>query len=162
MSSTILTSCTTQYWANTTGISICHSYKALFAFTVSGTAAHLAHLWLDLVVRRRQNHLGAYDPMDSTPGLGLGDDPMGVKMADRRSESVSASGGGYEAVPPPMPGATYANALEHGHAGEAAQFYDAAPARSRRGAPRVRFSSYDRDGYRHPAEQTGYDPAMYR
>lgn len=98
----------------------------------------------------------------------LGEDPMDVKLADRRSESVSVSNATatYEAVPPPMSGAhqqpPYAHTLEYGHAGEAAQYYDAAPARSRRGAPRVRFGSYEQEGYRYPVGQTGYDPAMYR
>lgn len=165
MAHTILATCGSQYWANTTGIAVCRGYKALFAFTVTGTASHVAALWLDVIVRRRQTRLGAYDPMGSTPG-GFGDDPMDVKLADRRSESVSTAA--YEAVPPPPPmagshsAAPYAQTLEYGHAGEAAQYYDAAPARSRRGAPRVRYSSHDQDGYRYPAGQTGYDPAMYR
>lgn len=161
MAHTLLATCGTTYWANATGIAVCRGYKALFAFTVTGTASHVAALWLDLIVRRRQTRLGAYDSMGSTAG-GFGDDPMDVKMADRRSESVSTAA--YEAVPPPPPhsAAPYAQMLEYGHAGEAAQYYDAAPARSRRGAPRVRFSSYERDGFRYPPAQTGYDPAMYR
>lgn len=168
MAHTVLTSCGTQYWANKTGISVCRSYKALFAFTVTGTASQIAALWLDLIVRRRQTRLGAYDPMGSTPAM-LGEDPMDVKLADRRSESVSNTTATYEAVPPPMSGAQhhqphqpYVQTLEYGHAGEAAQYYDAAPARSRRGAPRVRFSSYEQGHYGYPGGQTGYDPAMYR
>ncbi|KAJ5595101.1 uncharacterized protein N7459_001309 [Penicillium hispanicum] len=164
MSGTILTSCGTKYWANSTGISICRSYKALFTFTVLGCAAHIAALALDVIVRRRQTRLGAYGPMESTAAFGLGDDPMDVKMSDRRSQSVS--GVAYDAVPAPMAGAhhapSYSNGFEQAHEGEAAQYYDAAPARSRRSAPRVRFSSYEQSGYQHPAEQTGYDPAMYR
>lgn len=164
MSSTILTSCGTQYWGNSTGISVCRSYKALFAFTVLGLALAIAALVLDVVVRRRQTRLGVYGPMDSTAAFGIGEDPMDVKMADRRSQSLS--GTPYDATPQPLLGAhhapSYSNGFEHEHAGEAAQYYDAVPAMSRRGAPRVRFSSYEQGGYHHPAEQTSYDPGMYR
>lgn len=159
MAHTILTSCTVHYWANHTGIAVCRGYKALFAFTVTGTASQIAALWLDLVVRRRQTRLGVYDAMGSTTG-GLGEDAMDVKLADRagQSEPAYSPDKRYEAVPPPMSGAQqygtpYAQTLESGHAGEAAMFYDTAPARSRRGAPRVSYRSYG---------QMGYDPAMYR
>lgn len=159
---TILTSCTTRYWANHTGIAVCRGYKALFAFTVTGTVCQIAALWLDLVIRRRQTRVGGYDPMGSTTG-GLGEDAMDVKLADRGSGSESGSAfwnpnKSLDTVPPSMSGAQlqgrpYAQTLESGHAGEAAMFHDAAPARSRRGAPRVRYSSYG---------QMGYDPAMAR
>lgn len=160
MAHTILTSCGTQYWGNKTGISVCRSYKGLFAFTVAGTVASVASIWLDVIVRRRANRLGAYDPMGSMAAIG--EDPADVKLADR-NESVS--GVKYDAVPPPMSGAAgapYNHTPEYSHAGEAAQYYDSAPARSRRGESRVRFDTYDHGGYGAPAQQTGYDPAMYR
>ncbi|KAJ5105652.1 hypothetical protein NUU61_002999 [Penicillium alfredii] len=174
MANTILTTCTPQYWGNATGMNVCRTYKALFSFTVSGLAAYIAHLWLDAVVRRRQNRLGTYGPMGSDePGLLAGDLYADVKLADRRSESVSAPVHAYESVPPTGSGAlhvpphppAYTQTLESDHAGEAQQYYEDAPARSQRGAPRVRFSAYDRQGYhayQAPAEQTSYDPAMYR
>lgn len=164
---TVFTACTTTYWANKTGIAVCRSYKALFAFTLTATVSQVAALWLDLVVRRRQTRLGAYDPMGSTPGM-LGEDSTDVKLADRGSESGSNATAEYDTVPPPMLGAQqqqqqpYTRTLEQGHAGEAAQFYETASARSRRGTPRVRYSSYEQEGYRYPGGPTGYDPAMYR
>jgi len=158
MAHTILTSCNTQYWGNKTGIIVCRSYKALFAFTVTGTVSSIASLWLDVIVRRRANRLGAYNPMGSVAAIG--EDPADVKLADR---SGSGSDVVYDAVPPvPGAGVPYNSALEYGHAGEAVQYYDSAPTRSRRGEPRVRFDAYDHGGYGAPAQQTGYDPAMYR
>lgn len=126
MSGTILTKCTTTYWATSTALSVCRSYKALFAFTVVGTAAYIAAIWLDVVVRRRQTRLGAYGPMGSS--VAVGEDPWDVKLAERRDSSAE---GRYDSVPQPE---------------------------QRRGAARVRFGQ----GYQHPAEQTGYDPAAYR
>ncbi|KAJ5090006.1 hypothetical protein N7532_008690 [Penicillium argentinense] len=159
MSSTILTKCGTEYWGNSTGISVCRSYKALFVFTILGTASYIASIALDFTVRRRQNRLGEYNPMGSH--LMPGEDPFDVKLADRNSETLS-----YDHVPPPMTGAQhatpYAHSFERGHADESEMFYDTAPARSGQAGPRVRFSAYDQGGYRHPAEQTGYDPAAYR
>lgn len=163
MYGTIGTSCTTQYWGNATGIKVCRSYKALFIFTVAGLASHLAAVALDAIVRRRQNRLGAYGPMESTPGLALGDDPADVKLGDRHPDAVA-----YDAVPPPMPGAhdahgahPYSHSVEYGHAGEAPDYRDDAPMYGQRDGPRVRFDSYDHGGYP-PAPQTGYDPARYR
>ncbi|KAI2794481.1 hypothetical protein POX_a01080 [Penicillium oxalicum] len=127
MSGTILTACTTEYWATATGISVCRTYKTLFAFTVLSTVGHIAAIWLDVVVRRRQTRLGAYDPMASTATVG--EDPWDVKLVERRDSAV---GGQYDGVPPPR---------EIGD-----------------GASRMRFQN----GYHHPAEQTGYDPAAYR
>lgn len=171
MSGTILTKCSAEYWANSTGISVCRSYKALFVFTVVGTAAYIASVALDAIVRRRQNRLGVYNPMESAAMLG--EDPSDVKLADRRSDPLD-----YNSVPPPMSGAQYAdappyshayshsysNSIEHGHAEESAMFLDDAPGRSGQAGPRVRFSAYDQDhaGYPHPADQTRYDPAGYR
>ena len=164
MSGTIITACDTKYWANSTGIGVCRTYKALFAFTILGCASCIAAIVLDIIVRRRQTRLGAYGPMESTTAFGIGEDPMDVKMADRRSQSVS--GIPYEAEPQPLLGAHHApsdsSGFENGHADEAAEYYDTAPARSRRGAPRVRYSSYGQSGYQHSSEQTGYDSGMYR
>ncbi|KAJ5671810.1 hypothetical protein N7507_000937 [Penicillium longicatenatum] len=140
MAHTILTSCTTQYWGNSTGENVCRMYKALFTFTILATASYIALLALDGIVRRRQNRFGVY-------GLaGPAEDHMELKLAGERDATAS---GGYEAVPPVMTGGythqntSYAHTLEQSHAGEAAEYYDAAPGMSRRG-------------------QTGYDPIMHR
>ncbi|KAK4860858.1 hypothetical protein LT330_004589 [Penicillium expansum] len=182
LSSTITTSCTTTYWGNSTGIAVCRSYKALFTFNIIGLVSYIAAVWLDVIVRRRQTRLGTYDPMGSHPGL---DDSgaFDVKMDDRLSESTPALHD-YDNVPPAMSGAhnqgygqghgqensqahaqgppVYEQNLEHAHTGEAQNYYDTAPGMSHRGAPRVRFSPHDQDGQQRPAENTGYDPAMYR
>ncbi|KAJ5525529.1 hypothetical protein N7494_012179 [Penicillium frequentans] len=138
MAHTILTSCTTEYWGNSTGENVCRMYKVLFTFTILATASNIALLALDGIVRRRQNRLGAY-------GLaGPAEDHMELKLAGERDAAS-----GYEAVPPVMTGGyrhqntSYAHTLEQSHAGEAAEYYDAAPGMSRRG-------------------QTGYDPIMHR
>lgn len=138
MSGTILTQCTTEYWATATGISVCRSYKALFAFTVLGAVSYIAAIWLDVVVRRRQTRLGAYGPMGTSATAG--EDPWDVKLVERR-DSVGeglghAHGHGF-----------YDGASSHESAGEAGW----RPSRGRVG-----------QGYQHPAEQTGYDPAAYR
>ncbi|KAJ5646762.1 hypothetical protein N7490_003134 [Penicillium lividum] len=143
MAHTILTSCTVQYWGNSTGENVCRMYKALFAFTILATASYIALLVLDGIVRRRQIRLGAY-------GLAVPDDHMELKLTGGRDASV---GQGYEAVPPVMAGGgygdgygngqntSYAHAVEQHHAGEAAEYYDSVPVR--RG-------------------QVGYDPIMHR
>ncbi|KAJ5196159.1 hypothetical protein N7449_006638 [Penicillium cf. viridicatum] len=170
LSSTITTSCTSTYWGNSTGIAVCRSYKALFTFTIIGLVSYIAAVWLDVIVRRRQTRLGTYDPMGSHPGL---DDSgaFDVKMDDRHSESTPALHD-YDNVPPAMSGghgqahaqgpSVYEHNMEHAHAGEAQNYYDTAPGMSHRGAPRVRFSAVDEDGHQRPAQNTGYDPAMYR
>lgn len=160
---TITTACTTTYWGNSTGIAVCRSYKALFTFNVIGLVSYIAAVWLDVIVRRRQTRLGAYNAMGSQPGL---DDSgaFDVKMDDRRSESIPALHD-YDNVPPTAPGYAqhpHERNAEYVHAGDAQNYYDSAPGMSHRGAPRVRFSAYEQDGYQRPAEQTGYDPAMYR
>ncbi|KGO69190.1 hypothetical protein PITC_096030 [Penicillium italicum] len=174
LSSTITTACTTTYWGNSTGIAVCRSYKALFTFNAVGLASHIAAVWLDVIVRRRQTRLGAYDAMSSHPGL---DDSgaFDVKMDDRHSESTPALHD-YDNVLPAMSGAhgqgyaqahaqgtpVYGQNLEHAQVGEAQNYYDTAPGMSHRGAPRVRFNPYAQDGHQRPADNTGYDPAMYR
>ncbi|KAJ5899515.1 hypothetical protein N7495_004259 [Penicillium taxi] len=157
MSSTILASCTKEYWGNSTGISVCHSYKALFAFTAVGTASYMAALALDVIVRGRQNRLGVYDPMNSQAAFAPGEDPMDFKLADRRSESVSAvhydaspASGGHHA--------TFSNGAEYSHAGEARGYYD--DAQASRGYGRV--DAYEQDEYHHASRQTGYDAGSYR
>jgi hypothetical protein len=151
---TITTTCTKTYWGNATGITVCRAYKALFTFNAIGVAAYLAAIWLDIIVRRRQTRLGAYDAMGSQPGL---DDSgaFDVKMDDRHSESTPALHD-YDNVPAHGHGGytPYERGSEAAHAGDAQSYYDAAPGMSRRGAPRVRFSG--------EREETGYDPAMYR
>ena len=164
MAHTILTACSTEYWANSTGMNVCRMYKALFAFTVSGCASYVSAVALDVIVRRRQTRLGAYGL--ATTGFAPGEDSMEAKLTDPRDDSNSGIHT-YDAVPAPVAGigghGPYNNsAFEHGHAGEAQQYYDDAPVRSRRGEPRVRFSSYEQGGYQHPPEQTGYDPVSHR
>jgi hypothetical protein len=166
LASTITTACTTTYWGNSTGISVCRTYKTLFTFTAIGLVSYIAAVWLDVIVRRRQTRLGVYDAMGSHPGL---DDSgaFDVKMDERHSESTPALHD-YDNVPPAMSGAHgqgppgYGHNLEYAHAGEAQNYYDTAPGMSHRGAPRVRFSAYDQGGQQRPTENTGYDPAMYR
>ncbi|KAJ5173238.1 hypothetical protein N7492_005831 [Penicillium capsulatum] len=161
MYGTIMTSCTTEYWGNATGINVCRTYKALFTFTALGLASHIAALALDAIVRRRQNRFGAYGPMSSTPGLGVGEDPADVKMADRHPDAVA-----YDTVPPLATGAhpyshSYSNSMEYTHAPDAHQYHDDVPMYGQHDGPRVRFNSYDQ-AYSHPAPQTSYDPAGYR
>lgn len=138
MSGTILTQCTAEYWATATGISVCRSYKALFAFTVLGAVSYIAAIWLDVVVRRRQTRLGAYGPMGSSPAVG--EDPWDVKLAERRDSVGEGLGHGHGH-------GFYDGASSHESAGETAW----RPSKGRAG-----------QGYQHPAEQTGYDPAAYR
>ncbi|KAJ5983992.1 hypothetical protein N7481_006091 [Penicillium waksmanii] len=165
MSGTILTKCTTADWANSTGISVCRSYKALFSFTVIGTAAYIASITLDVIVRRRVNRLGVYNPMESAAMLG--EDPADVKLANRRSDPfaydpdptppVMAGGNHYGDVPAYSHAYShsYSNSLDNAHAQESSGFLDNAHAGT---APRVRFGSDQ--GY--PPSQTQYDPAGYR
>ncbi|KAJ6160217.1 hypothetical protein N7497_004754 [Penicillium chrysogenum] len=159
LASTITTACTTTYWGNSTGISVCRTYKTLFTFTAIGLVSYIAAVWLDVIVRRRQTRLGVYDAMGSHPGL---DDSgaFDVKMDERHSESTPALHD-YDNVPPAMSGAHgqgppgYGHNLEYAHAGEAQNYYDTAPGMSHRGAPRVRFSAYDQGGQQRPTENTG-------
>ncbi|KAJ5387789.1 hypothetical protein N7509_010330 [Penicillium cosmopolitanum] len=165
MSGTILTKCTTADWANSTGISVCRSYKALFSFTVIGTAAYIASIALDVIVRRRVNRLGVYNPMESAAMLG--EDPADVKLANRRSDPfaydpdptppVMAGGNHYGDVPAYSHAYShsYSNSLDNAHAQESSGFLDNAHAGT---GPRVRFGSDQ--GY--PPSQTHYDPAGYR
>ncbi|CAI7635138.1 unnamed protein product [Penicillium glandicola] len=173
MSSSLTTSCTTTYWGNSTGITVCRSYKAVFAFIVIGLVSSIAAVWLDVIVRRRQTRLGEYDPMGSHPFDDSG--AFDVKMDDRHNELTPALHD-YDNVPPAMSGAhgqghpqappLYEGNSEHAHAGEAQDYYDSAPGMNHHGAPRVHFSAYDQeghqDGHQRPAEHTAYDPAMYR
>ncbi|CAI7675655.1 unnamed protein product [Penicillium pancosmium] len=165
MSGTILTKCTTADWANSTGISVCRSYKALFSFTVIGTAAYIASIALDVIVRRRVNRLGVYNPMESAAMLG--EDPADVKLANRRSDPfaydpdptppVMAGGNHYGDVPAYSHAYShsYSNSLDNAHAQESSGFLDNAHAGT---GPRVRFGSDQ--GY--PPSHTHYDPAGYR
>ncbi|OJJ45479.1 hypothetical protein ASPZODRAFT_99595 [Penicilliopsis zonata CBS 506.65] len=108
MSHTILTTCTATYWATSSGISVCRTYKALFAFTALGVASYIASIALDIVVRIRQTRLGNYDPMAVSEshhmlsGIGAGN----AKLHDRSSSALSSpfdpnnhvttpAGGGY-------------------------------------------------------------------
>ncbi|KAF3388522.1 hypothetical protein F1880_003699 [Penicillium rolfsii] len=127
MSGTILTKCTTEYWATSTALTVCRTYKALFACTILGAVSYIAAIWLDVVVRRRQTRLGEYNPMGSSAAVG--EDPWDVKD--------SGVEGQYDASVPLVEG-------------------------GRQRGNRVRFGQGQGQGYQHPAEQTGYDPAAYR
>ncbi|KAK1146315.1 hypothetical protein N8T08_003102 [Aspergillus melleus] len=89
MSHTIMTTCNATYWGTSTGINVCRIYKALYAFTVVGTATHLAGIALDVIVRRRQTRLGAYDPMASSTALN------DYKLHNRNSSIMSGGMGSY-------------------------------------------------------------------
>ncbi|KAJ5093906.1 hypothetical protein N7456_009767 [Penicillium angulare] len=167
---TILTSCTTKYWGNSTGENVCRMYKAVFAFTVLAVAAFIASIALDGIVRRRQNRFGVY-------GLtGPGEDPMDYKMSNIRSGSGSLPAMPYEHdVPAPAVAAggvgsheqhpysdtSYSHSRGQSIPGDAQQYYDDAPAygHNDRAQP-TRFHSYEQ-GYDQSAA-TGYDPIMHR
>ncbi|KAJ5755760.1 hypothetical protein N7533_005303 [Penicillium manginii] len=158
MSSTILTKCTTTDWGNSTGIAVCRSYKALFSFTVIGTASYIA----SVALRRHR----VYNPMESAAMLG--EDPADVKLANRRSDPfaydpdptppVMAGGNHYGDVPAYSHAYShsYSNSLDHAQAQESSGFLDNAHAGT---GPRVRFGS-DHGGQ--SQSQTHYDPAGYR
>ncbi|CAG7922048.1 unnamed protein product [Penicillium olsonii] len=169
MAGSITTSCTTAVWGNSAGITVCRSYKALFTFTITGLASHIAAIWLDVVVRRRETRFGNYGAM----GSGSLDDTgaFDAKMDDRRDSTPLQD---FHDLPAMHGGQThyqhdaYPDGQSYGHAqgpyerndhayGDAQEYYDNAPA----SRPRVRFGSHDQ-AYQRPAEQTGYDPAMYR
>lgn len=147
---TILTSCTTKYWGNTTGEKVCQMYKAVFAFTILATAGFIASIVLDAVVRRRQHRFGAYGLAGPT------EDNMELKS----SRNQSTSGIAYDSVPAPAmsggyPNTSYSHSLEHSHASEAQQYYDSAPGSRAERAP---LADYDHGGY---TQATGYDPIMH-
>jgi hypothetical protein len=163
MSGTILTQCNTSNWGNDTGIAVCRSYKALFAFTVTSLVACIASLWIDLRARgiQRRYRRGQYGVVvGSEPGLGEGPVSEDIKLAERNYEpapvpvSVPAAAT-FDEIPPPVPsqsGQLYSATLERDHAREAQEFYEAASARSRHGAPRGRFGAgagTGADGYGH-------------
>jgi hypothetical protein len=190
MSHTILTTCNATYWATSTGITVCRTYKALFTFTCTSTFAVIAAVALDIIIHKRQTRLGEYNPMTSNPDIKLHErnnsamesTKVSVPHDDERHplqdqhqlhESPYADRHGISDIPGPdyanhpayrVPPPVYGlNAsAEHYHAGEAQEFSETAPARSQRGGPRVRFSGVGRPGYGYPAEQTAYDPGAYR
>lgn len=90
MSQTILTTCTTTYWGNSSGITVCRIYKAFFSFTATAAVSFIAAVTLDIIVRKRQTRLGKYDPMLSD-----------VKLEDRAGSGSAMSGSIYPAPPPP-------------------------------------------------------------
>jgi hypothetical protein len=178
MAHTILTSCTTRYWGNATGMGVCRVYKALFAFTVAGAALAIAAVWLDVVVRRRQTRLGSYDPMGSSTALG------DVKGQDRASVLSGGLGGGrgggreggmhgedaFNDVPDPDPVYTRKRAQSGGDTGllheyrgddagygDDASYYGEDPGWSQRGGyGYMAYPGYGR------VPDTGYDPGAYR
>ncbi|CAG8106117.1 unnamed protein product [Penicillium salamii] len=170
MAGSITTTCTTTVWGNAAGITVCRSYKAMFTFTVTGLISHIAAIWLDVVVRRRETRFGNYGAMGSQPGL---DDSgaFDAKMDDRRDDTPLQD---FHDLPNTQHGNAYGNANAYGgnahgydgyqHGAYERDYADAQYDDHDHGngsRQRVRFGSQDQS-YQRPAEQTGYDPAMYR
>lgn len=165
MAGSITTACTTSVWGNSAGITACRSYKALFVFTITGFVSHVAATWLDIIVRRRENRFGKYGAMTSNHAL---DDSgaFDVKMDDRHETAPALQE--FNNLPPTMHGAhgSYGGSAyernAYAHGGDAQSYYDAPPDVNHQNAPRDRFGDHDQISYQGPAEQTRYDPAMYR
>ncbi|KAL3479941.1 hypothetical protein BJX99DRAFT_221529 [Aspergillus californicus] len=185
LSHTILTTCNATYWATSTGIAVCRIFKTLFSFTIIGVAALIACIALDIVAYRRQTRLGEYDPMaaeghslaeyktsharDSSALSGSFPHPAGVE----EDRSPLVSGGRYEPAgymrggeneadigdsrPLHQPPPSYATHPAEGYS-------DSPPGMGQYGHPRGRLSVYDTPGYGYGqhAEQTSYDPLVYR
>ncbi|BDD62846.1 hypothetical protein MPDQ_004749 [Monascus purpureus] len=161
MANTIMTSCTTAYWGTSTGIRICRTYKALFAFTALAVVGHLTAAFLDVIARNRETHRGKYGRMS------VGD----VKPDEQSDNSLISDGDLYHRLsplpaqhnaqpsrvtPPPAyhtaePYNTVDLAERH-HAGEAAEYYDATVSYSNagsrgRGRGHVRTDTGDSESY---------------
>ncbi|KAJ5612499.1 hypothetical protein N7510_005693 [Penicillium lagena] len=152
MSGTILTQCNTSDWGNGTGIAVCRSYKALYAFTVTSMMACIASLWIDIRAQgiQRRYRRGQYGVVMGSE-FRLGEDPVGgdIKLAERNYEpgpvpvSMPAAAT-FDEIPPPstsQTGQIYSATLERDHAREAQEYYEAASARSRHSAPQGRFGA---------------------
>ncbi|CAL5868744.1 uncharacterized protein PFLUO_LOCUS2971 [Penicillium psychrofluorescens] len=161
MSGTLLTQCNTSDWGNDTGIAVCRSYKALFAFIVTSLVACIASLWIDIRARgiQRGYRRGQYGVVvGSEPGLGGDPASADIKLAERNYEpgpvavSVPPTAT-FDAVPPPLPpqsGQKYSATLERDHAREAQEYYEAASAGSRHGTRRGKFAAgAGADGFGH-------------
>ncbi|KAL4886997.1 hypothetical protein BJY04DRAFT_44948 [Aspergillus karnatakaensis] len=185
VSHTILTTCNSTYWGTSTGITVCRIFKALFTFTIIGTAALIASIGLDILAYRRHTRLGEYDPM-AGQGHNLGayksqherdssvlsasfPHPAGP-MEDDRSPLV-ASGGAYSPhvrgrseedigqsrpVHQPPP---YSGEVSPERYSDAGHGYGQSQS-----LPRLRMSDYENPayGYGQHAQQTAYDPTGYR
>ncbi|KAJ5225606.1 hypothetical protein N7468_006831 [Penicillium chermesinum] len=167
MWNTILTSCTTEYWGNSTGVQVCELYKTLFAFSVIGTAAHLASLIFDVFIRRRVTRLGAYGLATTVRNVEPEDQMELTRTglySHSQQDSLSSAVPYDSAAVPPMAGAlghhdtAYSSTLEHERVGEALDYYDNVPM-PQRGRQRE-FDHYG-DMQDHP-QQTAYEPLMYR
>ncbi|KAL4932800.1 uncharacterized protein BDV17DRAFT_175838 [Aspergillus undulatus] len=185
VSHTILTSCNATYWATSTGIRVCHTFKALFAFTIIGAAALIASIALDIIAYRRSTRLGEYDPM-GVEGHSLAE--YKTTGHDRNSSVMSASfphpnedhsplvaGGRYEGAGVPAPPAHYRGRSEEMDIAESSPLHqpppyasnpalggysDVPPPQQQAYARGARMSAYDNPyGYGH---QTSYDPLAYR
>ncbi|CEL05266.1 hypothetical protein ASPCAL06384 [Aspergillus calidoustus] len=182
LSHTILTTCNSTYWGTSTGITVCRIFKALFTFTIIGTALLIASIGLDIFAYRRTTRLGEYDPMaaeghnlaeykagharDSSVLSGSFPHPNAGVAEDDRSPLVS---GGYG-------GAGHMRGRSEEDIGEtrplhqpppynsstALEGYSDQPGQQRHS--RGRSSVYDNPGYGygHHNEQTAYDPLAYR
>lgn len=184
LSHTILTTCNATYWATSTGISVCRTFKALFAFTIIGAFGLIASIILDVIAYRRQTRLGEYDPM-ALEGHGLAEYKTGTHNRDPSTLSDSfphsntgpgameddraplVSNGRYESTP-----AHYRGQSESMDIGESRPVHQPPPSytsnpysdgpgpqsQPQQMYPGTRMSAYD-NFYR---QQTSYDPVMYR
>ncbi|KAL5339425.1 hypothetical protein BJX70DRAFT_397627 [Aspergillus crustosus] len=179
VSNTILTTCNSTYWATSTGITVCRIFKALFTFTIIGTAALIASIALDIFAYRRHTRLGEYDPMaaeghslaaykshherDSSVLSGSFPHPAGP-MEDDRSPLV-ASGGAYpghirgrseddigQTRPMHQPPPYSGNVSPE-------RYSDTGYGQQLEQQPRLRMSDYENPayGYGQHAQQTSYD-----
>ncbi|KAL4804513.1 hypothetical protein BDV18DRAFT_143317 [Aspergillus unguis] len=95
VSHTILTTCNATYWATSTGIAVCHIFKALFAFTIIGAAGLIASIILDVVAYRRETRLGEYDPMAA---MGMDGHSLGEYKTSAHNRDNSALSASYPAA----------------------------------------------------------------
>ena len=149
MADTLTSSCSATYWGNSTGIKICTTYKALFAFTVLAALGHFVAVVIDIVARRRQNRSGRYGRMaadfkadDHSENFLLSDRDLYNRLSPQSDLHGHESGHAADLPPPPVhnnpvsPVSHYdtVDLAEREHGGEAAQYYGDAepPAASRR------------------------------
>ncbi|KAL2835251.1 hypothetical protein BDW59DRAFT_5604 [Aspergillus cavernicola] len=192
LSHTILTTCNATYWATSTGIAVCRIFKTLFTFNIIGVAALIASIALDIVAYRRQTRLGEYDPMaveghslaeyktqhdrDSSVLSGSFPHPSAGPnaMDDDRSPLVAAAGAGRyndhgrtrseegdigELKPVHQPPPYNSNTASGGYS-------DSPPEQAQYQHQHVggRMNDYETPGYGYGqhAQQTSYDPLVYR
>ncbi|PGH13320.1 hypothetical protein AJ79_03736 [Helicocarpus griseus UAMH5409] len=113
LSQTVIFTCNAKYWGNSTGISVCHLYKALFSFTVLSVASHATSVFLDARTRARSTHGRDVAGIKKYHMMGdemMGDDPMemtsetetnrGSDIATDVNTNIGMNSANYLAVPP--------------------------------------------------------------